>query len=304
VLIRIGLRRGIIVDRIIRGITRDKSIRFFAIDATETVQQAVQVHNLSMTSSVIMGRMICAGLMMAADLKSVENVITLKIDGDGPCGNTLVTARKNGNVKGYTKHPKVELPINEISKTFDIQNAIGSGTLTIIKDLGMKNPYVGQIELKYSTIAKDLTYYFPQSEQIPSSVGLGVLVMPDGRIKKAGGFIIQVLPNTPDSVISQIEENLAKFPNLTDMMDMGHSIEDLISKFILKGLGPEIKETSPVRYKCDCSKEKFEDGIKLLSNKELQEAIKTNETIKVHCHFCNTDYNFDRKKIEKILEQM
>jgi len=304
VLIRIGLRRGIIVDRIIRGITKDKSIRFFAIDATQTVQQAVQIHNLSMTNSVIMGRMISAGLMMAADLKSGDNLITLKIDGDGPCGNALVTARKNGNVKGYAKHPEIELPINDLTKTFDIQNAIGSGTLTIIKDLGMKTPYVGQIELKYSTIAKDLTYYFAQSEQIPSSVGLGVLVMPDGTIKKAGGFIIQVLPQTPDGVISQIERNLAKFPNLTDMMDMGHSIEDLISEFILKGLDPKIKETSPVRYKCDCTKEKFEDGIKLLSKKELQKAIDTNEILTIHCHFCNTDYNFDKNKIEKILEEM
>ncbi|MDP8200817.1 MAG: Hsp33 family molecular chaperone HslO [Candidatus Tenebribacter burtonii] len=292
------------MDRIIRGITKDKSIRFFAIDATKSVQEAVTIHHLSMTNSVIMGRMISATLMMAADLKSDKNVITLKIDCDGPVGTAIVTARKNGNVKGYLKYPEVEIPLNEHTKTFDIQRAIGDGTLTIIKDLGMKNPYIGQIELKYSTIAKDLTYYFAQSEQIPSSVGLGVLVMPDGTVKKVGGFIIQVLPQTSEEVISQIEENLAKFPNLTDMMDLEHSIEDIISKFILKGLEPEIKETSSVKYKCDCSKEKFEDGIRLLSKKELQEAIDTNETLTIHCHFCNTDYNFDKNKIEKILKEM
>ena len=292
------------MDRIIRGITLDKSIRFFAIDATKTVQEAVAIHHLSMTNSVIMGRMISATLMMAADMKSDKNVITLKIDGDGPAGVAIVTAHKNGNVKGYMKYPEVEIPLNDHTKTFDIQNAIGKGTLTIIKDLGMKSPYIGQIELKYSTIAKDLTYYFAKSEQIPSSVGLGVLVMPDGTIRQAGGFIIQVLPETSEDVISKIEENLAKFPNLTDMMDMEYSIEDIISKFILKGLEPEIKETSSVRYKCDCSREKFELGIKLLSKKELQEAIDTNETLTIHCHFCNTDYDFDKKKIEKILEQM
>ena len=292
------------MDRIIRGITKDKSIRFFAIDATETVQEAVKIHHLSMTNSVIMGRMISATLMMAADLKSDKNVITLKINGDGPTGNAIVTARKNGNVKCYTKHPEVEVPLSEHTKTFDIKNAIGNGTLTIIKDLGMKSPYIGQIELKYGTIAKDLTFYFAKSEQIPSSVGLGVLVMPDGAIKQAGGFIIQVLPETKEEVISKIEENLAKFPNLTDMMDMGHSIEDIISKFILKGLEPKVKETAPIKYKCDCSLEKFEDGIKLLSKNELQEAIDTNETLIIHCHFCNTDYNFDKKKIEKIVEQM
>lgn len=292
------------MDRIIRGITKDKSIRFFAIDATETVQEAVTIHHLSMTNSVIMGRMISAALMMAADMKSDRNVITLKVDGDGPAGVAIVTARKNGNVKGYAKYPEVEIPLNEHTKTFDIQNAIGNGTLTIIKDLGMKRPYIGQIELKYSTIAKDLTFYFAQSEQIPSSVGLGVLVMPDGTIKQAGGFIIQVLPETKENVISKIEKSLAKFPNLTDMMDMGHSIEEIISKFILKGLEPDVRETTPVKYKCDCSREKFKIGIKLLSKMELQEAIDTNETLTIHCHFCNTDYNFDKKKIEKILEQM
>ena len=292
------------MDRIIRGITKDKSIRFFAIDATETVQKAVTIHHLSMTNSVIMGRMIGATLMMAADLKSDKNVITLKIDGDGPAGVAIVTARRNGNVKGYVKYPEVEIPLNEQTKTFDIKNAIGNGTLSIIKDLGMKSPYIGQIELQYGTIAKDLTFYFAKSEQIPSSVGLGVLVMPDGSIKQAGGFIIQVLPETEEDVISKIEENLSKFPNLTDMMDMGHSIEDIISKFILKDLEPEVKETAPVKYKCDCSREKFELGIKLLSKKELQEAIDTNETLTIHCHFCNTDYDFDKKKIEKILEQM
>ncbi|MDA3813086.1 MAG: Hsp33 family molecular chaperone HslO [Candidatus Cloacimonetes bacterium] len=292
------------MDRIIRGITKDKSIRFFAIDATETVNKATTIHHLSMTNSVIMGRMISATLMMAADLKSDKNVITLKIDGDGPAGVAIVTARKNGYVKGYVKNPEIEIPLNENTKTFDIQKAIGRGTLSIIKDLGMRNPYIGQIELKYGTIAKDLTYYFAKSEQIPSSVGLGVLVMPDGTIKQAGGFIIQVLPETQEDVISKIEENLSKFPNSTDMMHMGHSIEDLISMFILKDLEPEIKETAPVHYKCDCSKKKFELGIKLLSKKELQEAIDTNETLTIHCHFCNTDYNFDKKKIENILEQM
>ena len=292
------------MDRIIRGVTKDKSIRFFAIDATETIQEAVTIHHLSMTNSVIMGRMISATLMMAADLKSDKNVITIKIDGDGPVGVAIVTARKNGNVKGYVKYPEVEIPLNEQTKTFDIKSAIGNGTLTIIKDLGMKSPYIGQIEIKYGTIAKDLTLSFAKSEQIPSSVGLGVMVMPDGTIKQAGGFIIQVLPETKEDVITKIEENLAKFPNLTDIMDMGNSIEDIIPKFILKGLEPEVKETMPIKYQCDCSIEKFEDGIKLLSKKELQEAIDTNETLIIHCHFCNTDYSFDKKKIEKILGQM
>lgn len=292
------------MDRIVRGISKDKSIRFFGIDATKTVQEAARIHNLSMTNSVIIGRAVCAALMMAKDLKSEKNVLTLKIDGDGPAGSVIVTAKNNGNVKCYAKSPEIELPLDEQTNTFNIKAAIGHGTLTIIKDLGMKNPYIGQIELKYGTIAKDLTYYFVQSEQIPSSVGLGVLIMPDGSIKKAGGFMIQILPGTSDKVITKIENNLNHFPNLTDMMDMGHIIEDLLINFILKNIEAEILETTSANYKCDCSLKKFENGLKLLSKEELKEAIKNDETLKVKCHFCNTEYSFNKLKIKKILEKM
>ncbi|MCF7858116.1 MAG: Hsp33 family molecular chaperone HslO [Candidatus Cloacimonetes bacterium] len=292
------------MDRIIRGMTKDKSLRFKAIDATVTVQKAVDIHHLSMTNSVILGRMICGALMMANDLRSEQNILTLRLDGNGPAGAAIVTARKNGFVKGYIKNPELEFALNKKTGSFNIQKAIGKGTLTVSRDLGLKNPYVGQVELKYSTVAKDLTYYFVHSEQIPSPVGLGVMVQPDGSIKQAGGFIIQILPETPNEVISNLEANLARFPNLTDMMDMGYSIEDLIKKFILQDMPHEIKETTPVDYRCDCSKEKFKQGIKLLSRAELQEAIQTNETLKVHCHFCNTEYKFDRQKIETILAGM
>lgn len=290
------------MDRILRGMTKDKNIRFFAVDSTQTVKKAVEIHHLSITNSVIIGRMLSAALMMSIDLKSDENVLTLKIDCDGPIGGVIVTGNKNGFVKGYVKNPEVEFPLNEETDSIDISKAIGKGTLNIIKDLGLKRPYAGQVEMKYGTIAKDLTYYFVKSEQIPSSVGLGTLVMPDGSVSKAGGFIIQMMPDAPKEIISQIEENLMHFPNLTDMMDMGHSIETLLEKFILKDLSPEINEIKPGSYKCDCSKEKFENGLKLLSKQELQEANENNETLTVKCHFCNTDYKFGKNEIEEIID--
>ena len=289
------------MDRIIRGFTKDKSIRFFAIDSTKTVKKAVKLHNLSITNSVIMGRMLSATLMMAKELKSDKNNITLKINCDGAIGNVIVTANKNGFVKGYITNPQTEIPLAKETKSIDVKRAIGNGNLTIIKDLGLESPYIGQIEMKYGTIAEDLTFYFAQSEQIPSSVGLGVLVMPNGVIKQAGGFIIQLLPNADEKIISKLDNNLRKFPNLTDMMDLGHSIENIIENFILKDFQPKIKNIDPAIYKCDCSKTRFISGLKLLSKEELQKAIEINETLSVQCHFCNKNYEFTKSDLQKLV---
>jgi molecular chaperone Hsp33 len=292
------------MDKILRGITQNKCIRFFAVNSTRSVQKAIELHNLSITNAVLLGRLLSAALMMGIDLKSDKDALTIKIDGDGPVGKALATANKKGEVKGYVNNPQLELPINPDTNTIDVAKAVGRGTLTIIKDLGLKNPYIGQVELQTGTIAKDLTYYFAASEQIPSSVGLGVLIEPDGSVRQAGGFIVQLMPETPEDVISRLEENLAKFPNLTDMMDMGFSIEKIINEFILKGFQPEFLTEMAAKYSCDCSYQKFAAGLKLLSKQELQEAIDKNETLTVHCHFCNKDYKFGKGKIEKILLEM
>lgn len=291
-------------DKIIRGITGDKQIRFFAIDSTEAVKHAVNIHNLSITNSVLLGRLMSAALMMTMDLKSENSVITLKVEADGPAGGVIVTANKRGEVKGYINNPQVELPLQKDTGMIDVPGAIGKGQITIIKDLGMKKPYIGQVELKFGTIAKDFTYYFMKSEKIPSSVGLGVLIEPDGTVRQAGGFIVHLLPDTPENVISKLENNLANFPNLTDVMDMGYSIEEIIEKYILKDLQPQIKRKIPVKYKCNCSYKKFENDISLLEKKELEKALFKNEMLTVHCHFCNKDYKFGKDKIEKILEQI
>ena len=176
--------------------------------------------------------------------------------------------------------------------------------MTIIKDTGMKNPYIGTVELLYGTIAKDLTYYFVQSEQIPTSIGLGVLINDKKEVQQAGGFMIQLMPNTPDKVISVLEDNLEKFPNFTDVMDMGFPIEKIISDFILKGFEPIIKDTIPAQFHCDCSKEKFSEGLKLLGKKELKKAIRENEILETNCHFCNSKYKYNSEDISSILEEM
>lgn len=291
-------------DKIIRGITGDMQIRFLAVDSTEAVKHAVNLHNLSITNSVLLGRLMNAALMMAMDLESDNSEITLKVEADGPVGGAIVTANKKGEVKGYVNNPHVELPLQKDTGMIDVPGAIGKGHITIIKDLGMKNPYVEQVELKFGTIAKDFTYYFMKSEKIPSSVGLGVLIEPDGIVRQAGGFIVHLLPETPEKVISKLENNLANFPNLTDVMDMGYSIEEIIEKYILKDLEPQIKRKIPAKYKCNCSYEKFENDIKFLKKEKLKKSIDKKEVLTVHCHFCNKDYEFGSDKIKKILEQM
>jgi molecular chaperone Hsp33 len=290
-------------DKIIRGITEDKHVRFFAVDSTQTVREARDIHNLSITNSVLMGRSLSAALILALDLKTANNVLSLKLDGDGACGHLIATANNRGEVKAYMRNPQLETPLNEQSKRLDIKAALGKGTLTLIKDLGLKQPYVGQVELISGEVAEDLAYYFVKSEQIPTSVGLGVLVEADGSIRQSGGFMIQLMPDTPEEIISQIEENMAKFPNLTDVMDMGFQLEEIISKFILKGLNPRVTLTSPASYHCDCSKERFSAALDLLERSELIEAMSKGEDIVTECHFCNKTYAFDSWEIKKFLDK-
>ena len=289
------------LDRIIRGITKNKFVRFFAVDSTETTKFASQIHNLSGTTSVIMGRLLSAGLMMAFDMKSSTDLITLKLQSEGPIGGALVTANNIGEIKGYFNNPQIKLSSNS-EKIINVKTAIGKGFITIIKDLGLKNPYIGNVELIYGTIARDLTHYFVKSEQIPSSVSLGVLT-DEGKVRQSGGFIIQLMPDAPEEVISKIETNLNKFPHLTDVMDMGYEIEEIMNDFILKGLQPEIKKTIPAKFKCDCSFDKFEKGLQLLDKEELEEMIDNNEEIVINCHFCNKNYSFGEKKILKVLSR-
>ncbi|MBN2790480.1 MAG: Hsp33 family molecular chaperone HslO [Candidatus Delongbacteria bacterium] len=290
-------------DTIIRGITEDKYIRFFIVDSTELTKEAAEMHNLSMTNTVLLGRMLNAALMLGADLKGENETITVKVKGDGPSAGAVATANSRGEVKGYVFNPEVELPLTEVRKEFNVKEALGNGILSVIKDLDMKTPHTGQVELIYGTIAQDLTYYFVKSEQIPSSVGLGVLVNPDGSVQRSGGFIIQLMPETPEEIIEIIENNLRIFPNMTDIMDMGYSIKKIISEMILKGFTVKYTDEIEAKYKCGCSKEKMEQSLLLLSKTELEDIYNTQEVTEVKCQFCNTSYNFHRDTIENILDK-
>jgi len=288
------------MDKLIKGITRNKEIRFMAIDSTNVVREAAEIHKLDPLSSVILGRVLSAALMMASDLKSDTQLITIKIESDGPINNILATAGKNGSVKGLLYKKKIKDPARS-DEIVSMKEMIGQGQLIVIKDLGLKSPYIGQVELKYGTIARDLTYYFAKSEQTHSSVGLGVLMDDDNNVRQAGGFIIQIMPETSESSIEVLETNLHKFPNLTDILDMDYTIEEIIERYLLNGLDPVIREKKQVQYKCDCSREKFRKGIALLSKEELEEIISDNKKITLNCHFCNKDHKFDLEEIVTIL---
>jgi len=291
-------------DQLVRGISKDGSVRFLAVDSTKLVRKAARLHKLSITNTLIMGRMLTAALLFTADLKSKQDLITLKLETDGPINSVIVTANNIGKVKGYMSNPELETPLDEDDYDFPIKQALGDGNITIIKNLGLKQPYVGVVDLKYGTIARDLTYYFVQSEQIPTSIGLGSLIDEKGKARKSGGFMIQLLPGAEESTISTLESNLNSFPNLSDVMDMGYDIETIITDFILKGIDNEVKAKIPVKYACDCSFRKFDKGLELLGKIELEQAIEKNEEITVNCHFCNKTYVYDQERIKKILSRM
>jgi molecular chaperone Hsp33 len=278
-------------DYIIRGITNDSYIRFFAIKANNLVQDAVNIHKLSVTNTFVLGRTIIAALLMNNDLKNDDDILTLRFQGDGSSGAIVVTSTGRFTVKGYIEHPSNEVPPKD-DGTIDISSAVGSGIINVIKSIGNNKPYIGQTEIVSGSIAKDIAYYYMQSEQIPTAIELGVLVNSDHSIRQAGGFLIQLMPDTPEHIIEKLEKNLQAFPNFSDMLDMNYSLDDLMNKFILKDFGIIVNEQHKVAYSCNCSEERFANGLKLLGLDELNNLIDENENITAECHFCNKKYTF------------
>ena len=238
---------------------------------------------------------------MGTMLKGADDLLTLKITGDGPLGGIVVTADANADVKGYVGNPNADLPLNAKGK-LDVSGAVGKGRLDIIRDMGLKEPYVGQTPLISGEIAEDLTFYFANSEQVPSSVGLGVLVDRDYTVKRAGGFIVQLLPNASDEVIDRLEENLSKIKSVTAFFESGLGAEDLI-RVICEGMDPEITDTIPVRFYCNCSRERVEKALISIGNKELDDMIADGKEVNLNCGFCNTDYTFSVEDLKRISEK-
>ncbi len=288
-------------DYMVRAIAAKGQIRAFAAYTKNTVETARVNHNTSPVVTAALGRLLTAGAMMGNMMKGDKDVITLKIEGSGPVKNLLITADSHGNVKGYPGNPSVILPPNDKGK-LDVAGAIGVGLLTVIKDMGMKEPYSGTCELVTSEIAEDITYYFASSEQTPSSVGLGVLMSKDNTVSQAGGFIIQVMPDASEETIAAIEDKLSKINSVTNLLNEGKTPEDIL-ELILGDIGLEILETMPVAFKCNCSKERVSNALVLIGKKELQAIVDDNEPIEVKCHFCNTAYSFGIDEIKEFIEK-
>ncbi len=291
-------------DRAIRGIAADKQIRFFAVNSTQTVQKALESHYLSVTSTIFLGRMLSAGIMLGMDLKDEASSITLKIDCDGPLGGGTVVSKNKGRTKGYVNQEKVELEAKTNIYGLSIAHAVGKGTLTIIKDLNVRQPFSGQVELISGEVAEDLAYYFLQSEQVPSAVGLGLLVNPDASVKSSGGFIVQLMPFAKEEVISKLEENVTKMPNISDLLDMGKDIETIVKDFVLKGFDFSVTDEIEPSFSCDCSKDKFWNGVKLLGLVDIQEALLKEGKLQANCHFCNETYTFDENDLYQMIEEI
>ena len=238
---------------------------------------------------------------MGVMMKGEKDLLTLQVKGDGPIGGITVTADSQGHVKGYVENPDVLLPANALGK-LDVGGAVGNGMLRVIKDMGLKEPYVGQVALETGELGDDLTYYFATSEQVPSSVGLGVLMEKDNTVKQAGGFIIQLMPFTDEKVIEALEKKISEVQSVTSMLNLGMTPEDILNE-LLGEFHPEISEKIPAEFHCDCSKKRVEKVLISLGKKELTSIINDGKPVELKCHFCNSGYTFTTEELKEILKK-
>ncbi len=285
-------------DYIVRATAANAQIRAFAVTSKELVECARSAHNLSPVVTAALGRLMTGGVMMGSMLKGEKDMLTLQINGAGPVHGLTVTADSQGNVKGYADNPQAMMPPNSMGK-LDVGGVIGLGVLTVIKDMGLKEPYSSTIELKTGEIGDDLTYYFAASEQVPSSVALGVLMDKNNTVRQAGGLIIQLMPFTDEEVIGRLEEKLTALPPMTTLLEEGNTPEQILN-IVLGDFGVEITDTLPVRFHCNCSKERVEKVLVSLGGEELQKLIDEGQDVELNCHFCNTNYVFTVEELEKI----
>lgn len=285
----------------IKATAADGYIRAFAATAKNLVEEAKNAHNTSPVATAALGRMLTAAAMMGSMMKGEEDLLTLKIEGDGPLRGVIATANNHGEVKGYPFNPNVIIPANDKGK-LDVAKAIGVGIMSVISDTGMKEPYVGQVALLSGEIAEDLTYYYATSEQTPSSVGLGVLLNKDNTINSAGGFIIQLMPGCPDKIIDKLEEKINNLSPVTAMLSEGMSPDDIL-KHILGDMNLEINESSDLDFKCNCDKSRVKNAIISVGEKELRNMINDARPIEVKCHFCNKAYEFNVEELKNMLNK-
>ena len=286
-------------DYIVRASLANDSVRAFAISSTHLVAEARERHRTLPVVTAALGRLLSAGAIMGSMMKGDQDIVTISLKGDGPAGYITVTADSHGHVKGFPGNPNVDIPRTYAGK-LDVGAAVGRGLLTVSYDLGLKEPYSGQVEIQTGEVAEDLAYYFTVSEQLPSAVGLGVMVDTDSSVKHAGGFIVQLLPDAPEDVIELLEKKLANLEPVTTMMEQGMTPEEMLLH-IFEGVDIEFTERHDVKFYCDCSKEKVKRALAAISDKDLQDIVNDDEDIEVKCFFCNTAYKFSIADIKDIL---
>ena len=287
-------------DYIVRATAAGETVRAFAIRSTNLTAEAREIHHTFPVVTAALGRLLSAGAMMGSMMKGENDKLTIQVKGDGPIGQMTVTVDSHGNVKGFPADPSVDIPLKRAGK-LDVGAAVGRGTLTVSMDLGLKEPYNGQVEIQTGEIGDDLAYYYTVSEQTPSAVGLGVMVDRDSSVKHAGGFIIQIMPDAAEETISALEAKVAAAESVTAMMDEGMSPEDILS-YYLGDLDLKITEKLPVRYYCGCSKERVAGVLATISTDDLEEMINDGEEIEVRCYFCNSAYKFSTDELKEIAD--
>lgn len=288
-------------DYIVRATAADQQLRIFTSSTRNLTERAREIGNLSPVATAALGRLLTAGCMMGCMMKGEKDIMTLQIECGGPIGGLTVTADSGGNVKGYVNHPDVILPPNAKGK-LDVAGALGPGFLNVIRDMGMKEPYNGQTQLVSGEIAEDLTYYFATSEQVPSSVGLGVLMERDNHVRQAGGFIIQVMPFAEETVIDRLEQKIADMESVTGLLEQGMTPEEMV-EYLVGEFGVEFLGTTPAAFRCDCSRERVYRAIASISREDIRQMIEDGEPIEVNCQFCGQNYRFDVEELETMLEK-
>ena len=286
-------------DYLIRATAVDAQVRAFAVTSRDLVEEARSRHDLSPVVTAALGRLMTGACLMGSMLKGEQDVLTLQVSGDGPVRGMTVTADAKGNVKGYAQVPQAMMPPNAQGK-LDVGGVIGKGYLTVIKDMGMKDPYASKVELQTGEIADDLTYYFAASEQVPSCVALGILMERNNTVKQAGGFIIQLMPFAQEEIVRKLEEKISGLKPVTTLLEEGNTPEQILS-LLLGDMGLEITEKTPVQFMCGCTKERVEKVLYSLKKEDLKEMIEEGKDVELHCHFCNTDYVFTVDELKKMV---
>lgn len=286
-------------DYIVRAVAADKQIRIFAARTTNMVEDAKNIHGLSPVAATALGRLLTGGAMMGAMLKNDDDVLTIQIECQGPIKGLVVTTDSKGNVRGYVNVPDVNLPLNSKGQ-LDVAGALGLGVMSVIKDIGLKEPYVGQTILVTSEIGDDLTYYFSESEQTPSSVGLGVSLDHDNKVRCAGGFIIQLMPDTSEEVIDRLEERIKSITSVTGLIEENDSPEKLIES-IVGDMGYEIMDVTDTGFHCNCSRERVEKALISIGKTELKKMIEEGKDEELKCHFCNKSYVFTPADLKNVV---